>query len=351
VDVFSVGFMLWEAVTGRSFWNDSSDSAIMRRLLNGPIWQPSSELKVDEELADMARRALASEASDRYSSAGEFQRELTAYLAQRDRLCSAEQISRFMIERFATEREHTNQLVESHMSTLAESLRPASTRLGRTERPTRTMPAATAIAARHVKPGSVRRKQLIAIVSVGLVAIGLGFIGARLSRSHGQLRSKTTASALPGAGLVLECGSNAKSCNGQCVQFVQPEFGCNSATCFSCTISNATPRCNQRGECDIAVCYQAYDNCDGNAANGCETNVRIDPDHCGSCQNRCPELPHAQRGCGDVCTIWRCEVGYRDCNGDVGDGCEISVLTDAHNCGHCGAKCPMGSQCRNGRCA
>ena len=61
-------------------------------------------------------------------------------------------------------------------------------------------------------------------------------------------------------------------------------------------------------------------------------------------------LPHAKRGCGDVCTIWRCEPGYRDCNGVVDDGCEVKALDDAANCGACGHACAAREKCHDGVC-
>ena len=130
----------------------------------------------------------------------------------------------------------------------------------------------------------------------------------------------------------------------------RPEFGCSAEDCSPCRNENATPRCNAQHECDIAVCYQAYGDCDKNADNGCEVSVRLDPDHCGGCGLACPVLPHAERGCGDTCTIWRCNAGYGDCNGEVSDGCEVALALDPQSCGTCGKACGTGETCKNGAC-
>jgi hypothetical protein len=120
------------------------------------------------------------------------------------------------------------------------------------------------------------------------------------------------------------CAPGLKSCGGQCVSLDDPAYGCGAATCEPCGLPSATARCNRHGACDVAQCHAGFDDCDADGKNGCETNVRIDPDHCTSCERRCPTLPHAQRGCGDACTIWRCEPGFHDCNGAVSDGCEVA---------------------------
>jgi hypothetical protein len=146
------------------------------------------------------------------------------------------------------------------------------------------------------------------------------------------------------------CEPEFKRCEGGCVSIDRPDRGCGTEACHACTVPNATPRCNRSHACDIAVCYHGFQDCNGDGRDGCETNVRTDPDNCGACGRRCPPLPHAERGCGDVCTIWRCEHGHRDCNGVAADGCEVSALDDAANCGACGHACAARERCRNGTC-
>lgn len=347
-DVFSVGIMLWEALNGKPFWEDVGDSDIMRRLLNGTVWQPPQGIDQPKELLEICERALASNRDARFATAGEFLNELTRYLVRTRQHCQPVQIAEFMQAHFAPERERTNQIIDQHIRAVDPSVPPAAP-CTRIEVPTvlQGKPITAGKSTATVALQSARPK----LAKKYWVTAGGVFIAVATLIYGNHLLTRFDAGALASTPAVgAACPPATKSCAGQCVPLEQPQFGCSSRACSACQVSNATPRCNQQGGCDIAVCYQAFDNCDGDVSNGCETNVRTDPDHCGSCQHRCPELPHAQRGCGDVCTIWRCATGYRDCNGTVSDGCEVSVSNDSRNCGHCGVSCPAATHCRNGRC-
>jgi hypothetical protein len=198
------------------------------------------------------------------------------------------------------------------------------------------------------------------LVVVGAIAGVLAFLlaGASLLRGSaphvGARQGMAQAAESPGATdqqPVISCGSGFKLCGGECVSIDRPDFGCGGDSCQSCRVLNATARCNQHHQCDSAICYQSFDDCDGDSHNGCETDLRIDPDHCGSCARKCPSLPHAERGCGDTCTIWRCEIGFGDCNGEARDGCEVNTQSDPSNCGRCGLACGARQKCRHGECA
>ncbi|HEX3594308.1 MAG TPA: serine/threonine-protein kinase, partial [Polyangiaceae bacterium] len=80
-DIYAVGVMLWEAIAGR-------------RRASGETWQSVLQARLDDSepqleevcpdapamLATVARRALAREPEDRYTTAREFQRDLEKYL-------------------------------------------------------------------------------------------------------------------------------------------------------------------------------------------------------------------------------------------------------------------------------
>jgi hypothetical protein len=187
---------------------------------------------------------------------------------------------------------------------------------------------------------------LLAFLLAGASFLRGGTIHAEAKPTAGESAALGPANPAP----VPVCSPGFKLCGTECVSVDRPDFGCGGESCQSCRVFNATARCNLKHECDLAICYQSFDDCDGDSHNGCETDLRIDPDHCGSCSRKCPEMPHAQRGCGDTCTIWRCDNGYGDCNGTAADGCEVNTQTDAANCGRCGTACGPGQKCRHGEC-
>ncbi len=152
-----------------------------------------------------------------------------------------------------------------------------------------------------------------------------------------------------------------------------------------------TPAC-VRGVCGT-VCDPSFGDCDGNAANGCEVDLRgdvsncgmcgrscpsgqvcanancaarcpagfadctgscrslsSDPANCGRCNARCEARPHAvANGCGAPCS-YRCDDGFRDCDGNAANGCETESEFDPANCGVCGMRCAEGMRCANFGC-
>jgi serine/threonine protein kinase len=350
VDIFAVGVMLWEALSGQRMWGEMSEAEIVRHLLDRNIADLPAEANVHPELAAICRRALAPDPADRYDSAQELQRDLEAHLARQPDRCTSEEVGRYLREHFSEQREATKKLIDAHIKA-AERMAPVVLPPTSSEAETRMLrPSAHAATASSTL--RTRRPRLlfgaVAAVLVLAIAAGIAVFG------HDDRQGKPAARAAAAAGVeadpAVACGHGFKLCTGQCVSVDRPDFGCGGDTCQSCRIVNATARCNQRHECDVAVCYQDFDDCDGDNSNGCETNVRIDPDHCGGCSHKCPELAHAVRGCGDVCTIWRCETGFRDCDGVVADGCEVNTMGDPRNCGHCGFGCKAGQRCRHGEC-
>ncbi len=112
------------------------------------------------------------------------------------------------------------------------------------------------------------------------------------------------------------------------------------------THPTGTPTCSS-GRCGI-MCVSiagAFVNgdCDGNAANGCEVDLRTDNGNCGACGAACA----SRRRCVNRACV--CPVGFGDCDGDPSNGCETDVTISTLHCGRCGNRCTGG--CRNGTCA
>jgi serine/threonine protein kinase len=386
VDIFAVGVMLWEAIMGRRFWGEAPEGDVISSLLAKKL--PALDASAPAQLRFICAQALADDPDYRYATAGEFQRDLEDYLlGQPDRASAEDDLAAFMHRHFEGEREAAKRAIEAHVQAaerIAQGIHESDTRIivprassssgsgtpsrgsgsgsaaasaSDTRRLAPKLPAPAFQPARppfsHTATLPVPRRggRLLAGVLAGALALALILTGLY---AVGYAAKDPPGDALrgqaPGPTPALHCERGFKSCDGQCVSAGRPDLGCGDDICSPCAVANATARCNQANRCDIAVCYQDFDDCDGDPRNGCETNTRTDPDHCRGCGKRCPPLPHAQRGCGDACTIWRCDNGFRDCNGVTSDGCEVAAATDPANCGHCGHACRPGQRCQGGVC-
>lgn len=89
---------------------------------------------------------------------------------------------------------------------------------------------------------------------------------------------------------------------------------------------------------DALACPMGFADCDGMAANGCETDTRTDFNHCGGCGMRCfvgDATPTCTMGhCGLTCG-----VGQGNCDGMLANGCEVDLQRSRYNCGACGHFC------------
>lgn len=121
--------------------------------------------------------------------------------------------------------------------------------------------------------------------------------------------------------------------------------GSGSVDCDGgCSLSNAVAVCVQ-GQCVIQSCVLGYDDCDGQADNGCEVQTATDVNHCGSCSNQCPNYNGTPSCSAGECSI-ECTVNYGDCDSGT-PGCE-TFLSDESNCGSCGKVCGAGASCDSG---
>jgi hypothetical protein len=105
----------------------------------------------------------------------------------------------------------------------------------------------------------------------------------------------------------------------------------------TCDLANASESCST-GTCTLGSCSTGYGNCNGNPADGCETNMRLSTSCGTSCTGltNCTTLPYVSSGSCNAsggCVIGGCASGRAECNDVVSDGCERNLNDNAGSCG------------------
>jgi hypothetical protein len=74
--------------------------------------------------------------------------------------------------------------------------------------------------------------------------------------------------------------------------------------------------------CDGWSCVTGFENCNGDWADGCETDLE-DPETCGDCNTTCTAGPNATATCTAGACDQTCTGDFENCDGDWGNGCEV----------------------------
>src|SRR3954454_11623872 len=105
-DLFSLGVVLYEWLTGFKLFTGESEVAILKSITEGKIYRPSYfKADIPEAIELILMRALEKEPEKRYQSAWEMQYDLDKFLANNEFTPSNQHLATFMKQLFADEME------------------------------------------------------------------------------------------------------------------------------------------------------------------------------------------------------------------------------------------------------
>lgn len=141
----------------------------------------------------------------------------------------------------------------------------------------------------------------------------------------------------------LACDPDFADCDGVATNGCEVDLRADAAHCGSCTFAcvsgaHATSTCTARA-CGLA-CAPGFGDCNTLPADGCEADLGVDAAHCGSCTRSCAVPAGASRTCVTGSCSFACTAGMGDCDGIAANGCESVLASDASHCGVCSNACP-----------
>jgi serine/threonine-protein kinase len=115
VDIFAMGIVLWEALTGRRLF-DGEPLAIMHRLVSEEVPRASSVVpSIDPALDAIVARSLEKDPDKRYQTADEMRDALEGYIAQTGKIVRKADIGKVVATTFAGVREKVHAQIQTYM--------------------------------------------------------------------------------------------------------------------------------------------------------------------------------------------------------------------------------------------
>src|SRR5262245_9163690 len=114
-DVFAIGTILHELLTGERLFVAESDFATLEKVRNVDVRAPRVlNPKVPETLDRVVMRALSRNPDERYQWANELQEDLQSFLMQQEPVFTAKHLSQFMKDTFVAELRREQMLLETY---------------------------------------------------------------------------------------------------------------------------------------------------------------------------------------------------------------------------------------------
>jgi eukaryotic-like serine/threonine-protein kinase len=128
-DLWALGVILWEAVTGQRLFTADTEAAIVLKVIEAPI-PPLREVAPDTppELEAICERALQRDPAGRYASAREMAADLERVAAPRGLLADSHEVSDLIRQTFAAEIDHRRKSIRRHIQSIGPNSGPITLR-------------------------------------------------------------------------------------------------------------------------------------------------------------------------------------------------------------------------------
>jgi serine/threonine-protein kinase len=115
-DIFAVGVMFWEAMTGQRLWKGLTDVAMLHRIIKGDIPSPKT-IKGDlpDKMAEICMKALAPNREERFESAADFQSALEDLLTEMGERIAVRDIGKLVAKTFDQDRVRIKSVIEAQI--------------------------------------------------------------------------------------------------------------------------------------------------------------------------------------------------------------------------------------------
>ncbi|MFO0547664.1 MAG: hypothetical protein U0271_04700 [Polyangiaceae bacterium] len=149
---------------------------------------------------------------------------------------------------------------------------------------------------------------------------------------------------------ITGCQNNYADCNLMPVDGCETNLAIDMQNCggcnLPCALAHAAESCipsaqTGLGVCTLGACDPGYENCNLMAADGCEINKTNDVNNCGNCFSPCA-FDHAAESCvNSACVLGNCDPGYDNCDAITANGCETNLTNNKDHCGTCAIDCDV----------
>ena len=197
-DVWGLGVVLWEMLTGKRLFKKSNEMNTLLAVRSMPVPAPSSVAPgVPPELDRIVLRALSRDREARYPSARELARDLAAFVRSQEAGVSRVELSEWLQERFGEDREtEEHRLREALVGSEADD---PWDRTSATSSASAEDGATTTVPDPSVGEPRPRRRPRIGAIALGVGLLFAGGGGALLALDEGDAERRTETPQSPSA--------------------------------------------------------------------------------------------------------------------------------------------------------